>query len=80
MDKYTYDNIYIYNLYCKNKININQKILEQRKFERIKLLHCHSKKNIINVNHLADSLKELYCGYGCGIDRNGTRSIRVINS
>jgi len=39
----------------------------------IEILKCHSNTKIYDVNHFANTLIELYCGYGydCGVDQNG---------
>lgn len=61
VNKYVYCNSYIYSLDASFDCNIDQKIIEQEKFRRLWKLNCSCNENIFSVNHLADSLLELYC-------------------
>lgn len=57
-------------LYCAEKEN---KVKQENIliFKNLEKLVCHNNSGILNVNHLAATLKELDCGYGCGINQNG---------
>lgn len=39
--------------------------------EKLKVLHCTGNKDIHNINHLKDTLEELYCGNCSGISQSG---------
>lgn len=89
IDKYVYDNTYIYELdtygkphfpeYSEHKID--QKIIEQKKFSRLRKLSCRHNIEINNVDHLAESLEELDCGGRCAIDINKIKlkKIKILN-
>lgn len=66
----TNENLYIYEVDTEFK-KINQKIVEQKKFSKLKILKCNASRDVKDVNHLADTLIELECCYLCGIDDLG---------
>lgn len=88
VNSYTYENLYIYSLHCDELHNkssntfkhIDQLIIEQKKFNRLKILKCHG-SSIYNVNHLRDSLEELECRYS-SVNQNGIsqlKKLRILN-
>lgn len=77
MNRSIYDNIFIRKLNISMSV-INQQIIEQHKFSRLVFLKCDSSPNIYDVNHLANSLQELYCSGTCGINQNGITELKKI--
>lgn len=85
INTFVYSNLYIYKLDCRCNDSrdckykfVNQKILEQKKFSRLKILYCG--KTIINdVNHLKDSLEKLDCSYGY-VDQNGISELKKLKA
>lgn len=57
MDTCVYDNIYVYVLLAAKKMD--QKILEQKKFCKLRILNCSYSQNICDVNHLTETLASL---------------------
>lgn len=82
LNKYTYENIYIY--YTHNKdydyFEMDQDIMKQKKFSRIKKLCMSDNDNIYNVNHLSGTLTSLDCSDQCGINQNGISQLKNINA
>lgn len=78
MDKYMYNNTYIYKLKIKSRYKniINQKIIEQKKFSRLKKLCVTNVKKIYDVNHLAETLICLKCGILSSIDQSGIAKLK----
>lgn len=89
INKYVYDNTFIYELDTYGKphfpgygeYKVDQKIIEQKKFSRLKKLSCYNSIEINNIDHLTESLEELDCGGRCMIDINKTKfkKIRILN-
>lgn len=76
-----YDNsLKINSLDCSTGIGakITQKILQQKKFSRLRYLHVPNNKKITNVNHLKDSLIQLDCRDESGIDQEGIKELRKL--
>lgn len=75
INKFHSKNIYIFNVDASdNSIfgsNINQNIIEQHKYSKLKILNCRDNEQIEDVNHLADTLENLDCSGNCAIDQNG---------
>lgn len=84
MNKYIYKNIFIYKLYRHN--SINQNIIEQHKFSKLKTLICNDNINIKSVNHLAGTLEIFDCNMMCtgyndvdrGIGQDGIAQLKKI--
>lgn len=72
INKNTHNNMYIHFLNISECPYFGQLELEQKKFGKLKKLNCTQNKNILNVNHLQDTLEILYCGQG--IYKNGSRT------
>jgi len=67
MDKYTYQNIYVYIVDTTIGNKINQDILDRRMFSKLKILYCDRNQKINNLDHLSKTLEELHCN---GINNN----------
>lgn len=86
INSYTYDNIFIYKIGNmptgidgqKKQYKLNQSIIEQKKFNRLKVLKCCAVGDVKDVNHLADTLVELECSYWCGIDNDGVCKLKKL--
>ena len=76
IDKYLYNNIYIYLLECPSEMD--QDILEQTKFRKLKILKCHDNERIYSVNHLADTLIKLNCCWKSNIDQDGISQLKLL--
>ncbi len=80
IDTYTYDNVYIYSLNTEMNYRVDQNVIEQKKFSRIKYLNCSNNEKIKNLNHLAETLKTLKCIQFSGIDQNGISNLKKLKS
>lgn len=61
----TNNNIYIVNMYDVDKkilAKLDQKIIEQHRYNKLKKLYMHNNKKINNLNHLKNTLQVLDCG------------------
>ena len=77
LDKYIYDNTYIYSLVTT--IFMDQCILEQNKFSRLERIDCYGNSRITSMNHLANSLRVLDIGgEKCGVAQNGISELKVL--
>ena len=79
VDSYTYNNTYIYKLVADNSCEsyVDQNVLEQEKFSKMKILDCTHNIKIYDVNHLSDVLEELYCN-GSGMDQEGISKLKKL--
>lgn len=75
MDSYLYENIYIYHLKCYK--NMDQNTVKQQKYNRLKTLNCNKNVKITDVNHLSDTLEELYCD-NSGINQSGISQLKYL--
>src|SRR5437660_11928080 len=55
---------------------ITQEIIMQKKFDNLQILDVQDNSEIVNVNHLKNTLITLYCGGCCGIDQNGISDLK----
>ena len=73
------DNIIITNLYDIPYIyKLSQEIIFQKKFHFVEKLDAWNNRNIQNINHIKETLKELDCGLNCGIDQNGINELKLV--
>jgi len=87
IDGHTYMNLYIYSLNT-SKCHINQNILENRYFGRLKILNCSGNAQITNLNFFGDTLEildissniDLYSDNTCGVDQNGIYQLKKVKS
>ena len=71
INMYTYNNLYIYAIgYTESSYGMDQKIIEQKKYNRLKILNCRNCR-VTSVNHLCDTLEILHCELDCGIGQKG---------
>lgn len=75
MDSYSYINIYIYHLKCYK--NMDQNTIMQQKYSKLKTLNCNKNVKITSVNHLSDTLEELYCD-NSGVDQSGISQLKYL--
>lgn len=67
-----YDNVYIYE--SDNgfyQLGITQEVIMQKKFSKLKKICLNNNTYIENLNHLADTLEVLHCGYNSAITQKG---------
>lgn len=62
MTKHTEATLYVYKLHSEY---IKQKTLHHHKFSKLRSLNINDNKNINNLDHLAETLVELYCARSC---------------
>lgn len=93
INKYVYENTYIYKLCGENSHNshriykITQKVIEQKKYCRLVYLDFDNRnhlgncnKEVIDINHLADTLEYLNCPWDCGICQTGISKLKKIKT
>ena len=76
-----FNELKIRKLDCSNGIaaQITQKIIQQKKFDRLQKLNAYNNSRITSVNHLANTLIELNCaGYFCSINQEGINNLKVL--
>lgn len=91
INKYVYDNTYLYSLHGKNSHNshriykITQKIIEQKKYSRLVYLDFDNKNHLGNCNkgvtdltHLAYTLEYLNCPWDCGVCQDGISKLKKL--
>jgi len=76
MDKYVYDNLYIYSL--NTKYGMSQEIIEKRIFCKMEKLYCYGNDKINNISHLKKTLRVLKCGGDCGISQKDILGLQCI--
>ena len=57
---------------------VTQKIIEQKKFSKLQKLNAYDNPDIKSVNHLAETLLELSCNRGCGINQKGISQLKKL--
>ena len=75
-----YEYLKIRKLNCFDRIgsNITQEVITQRKFNELRNLNAFHNSKITDVNHLQNSLTELYCSWKCGINQMGIANLKVL--
>ena len=76
INKYFNNNLYVF--YLAIKKSMNQQVIQQKIFSKLKMLNCYDNKEIYDVNHLKNTLKILICFGTCGIDQSGISDLRYI--
>lgn len=89
INKDTYENLKIYDLININeniKLKLTQKVIEQKKYNKLKKLDASNNGKIRNVNHLCETLEELYCCSNmkasgiCQSGLNDLKNIRILRA
>ena len=78
INTHTYNNLYVYAIdhkHTNNMSKMDQKIIEQKKYSRLKILKSED-SCVTDVNHLCNTLETLICGYDSRIDQNGIKDLK----
>jgi len=79
INTYLCNNINIYSFTCTFEADLS--VVMQRKYSKLKIMYCDDISYILSVNHLADTLEELYCecnGGICGINQDGISRLKKL--
>ena len=79
INKYLYDELYIFSLDVKNIKYFDNAILKQKRYSKMQKLDCSDNKILTNIDCINDTLKILLCnGKTCGINQESISGLRIL--